>query len=258
MENIAKSPPIASRSAPAPYGLGNCTLSPLTLGLVNCGGIGALLFTAIYLLEGATRPGYDAWSQPISALSLGPGGWVQQVNFVVYGALLVLSAVGWYRFLSPARGAIWFPLLQGIGGLCLIGAGLFSTDPFPGYPPGVKPGTSTLHGTLHGIFAWVLILALAMSCFALATLVRSAQVSQRRGWYVYSLVAGILILIFWGAFLDGASGQLAGLAPLAGLAERLSALSHDLWLCAITAALVIQHWRRSRDSADGESSDGAR
>jgi hypothetical protein len=258
MENIAKSPLIASRSSSAPYGLGSGTLSPLTLGLVSCGGIGALLFTVIYLLEGAMRPGYDAWQQPISALSLGPGGWAQQANFVVYGALLVLSSVGWYRFLSPVRGAIWFPLLQSIGGLCLIGAGVFSTDPFPGYPPGVRLDASTMHGTLHGIFAWVLILALAMSCFALATLVRSAQVPQRRGWYAYSLVTGILILIFWGAFLDGASGQLAGLAPLAGLAERLSALSHDLWLCALTAALVIQRWRRSRESADGERSDGAR
>lgn len=258
MERIAKSPLIASRSEPAPHGLGNGALSPLTLGLVSCGGIGALLFTAIYLIEGATRPGYDAWRQPISSLSLGPGGWLQQVNFVVYGALLVLSAVGWYRFLTPARGAIWFPLLQGIGGLCLIGAGVFSTDPFPGYPPGSSLLTSTLHGTLHGIFAWVLILALAMGCFAWATLVRSAQVSQRRGWFVYSLITGILILIFWGAFLDGAAGQIAGLAPLAGLAERLSAMSHDLWLCVLTAALVVQRWRRSSTPADGERSDGAR
>ncbi|HEY1387444.1 MAG TPA: DUF998 domain-containing protein [Ktedonobacterales bacterium] len=258
MENTAKSPLIANRSSPAPYGLGNGTLSSLMLGLVSCGGIGALLFTAIYLIEGATRPGYDAWQQPISTLSLGPGGWAQQVNFVVYGALLVLSAVGWYRFLSPVRGAIWFPLLQGIGGLCLIGAGVFSTDPFPGYSPGARPGTPTLHGTLHGIFAWVLILTLAMSCFALAILVRSAHVSQWRGWYVYSLVTGILILIFWGAFLDGASGQIAGLVLLAGLAERLSAMSHDLWLCVLTAALVVQHWRRSRYFADSESSDGSR
>lgn len=263
MEHTAKPPPIASRASPTPYRLGHGTLSPLTLGLVSCGGIGALLFTALYLLEGATRPGYDAWQQPISALSLGSGGWAQQVNFIVYGALLVLSAVGWYRFLTPVRGAIWFPLLQGVAGLCLIGAGVFSTDPFPGYPPGVTPGSATLHGTLHGIFAWVLILALAMGCFAFATLVRAAQGSpqstQGRGWFIYSLVTGIVILIFWGAFLDGASGNITGLAPLAGLTERLSALSHDLWLCVLTMGLVIQHRSRSsRPSTAGDSADGAR
>ena len=76
--------------------------SPLTFGLVSCGGIGAFLFTVTYLIEGFTRPGYDAWQQPISALSLGPGGWVQQVNFVVFGVLMVLSAC-WLVSVPDAR-----------------------------------------------------------------------------------------------------------------------------------------------------------
>ena len=33
--------------------------SPLTLGLVSCGAIGAVLFTLTNVLEGITRPGYD-------------------------------------------------------------------------------------------------------------------------------------------------------------------------------------------------------
>lgn len=245
MKNISKSSSSASNSTSAPYGLGAGVGSPLTLGLVSCGGIGALLFTAVYLIEGATRPGYDAWSQPISSLSLGHGGWAQQVSFVVYGVLLVLAAVGWYRFLAPVRGAIWFPVFQALSGLCLIGAGVFSTDPFPGYPPGVSPEPATLHGTLHGLFAWTLIVALAIGCFAFATLVRAAQAQGKRGWFAYSLVTGILILIFWGLFLDGATEGVAGLIPLAGLAERLSAMCHDVWLCAITIAFMVHFWSRS-------------
>jgi hypothetical protein len=149
---------------------------------VSCGGIGALLFTATYLLEGVTRPGYDAWQQPISALRLGLGGWVQRVNFVVFGVLLVLSAVGWYRVLLPERGAIWFPVLQGISGLCLMGAGVFSMDPFPGYPPGADRATSTVHGELHSIFAWVLILSLAQGCFTLGIFL--GRRPHWRGWAV--------------------------------------------------------------------------
>ena len=79
--------------------------SPLTLALVSCAGIGALLFTVTYAIEGFIRPGYDAWQQPIGTLSLGPGGWTQRVNFVVYGVLLLLSAAGWYRLLMPGRDA---------------------------------------------------------------------------------------------------------------------------------------------------------
>ncbi len=220
--------------------------SPLTFGLISCGGVGALLFTAVYLIEGATRPGYDAMQQPISALSLGPGGWLQQSNFVVYGILLVLSSVGWYRHLTPERGAIWFPLLQGISGLCLIGAGFFSMDPFPGFPPGTALAQSTAHGTLHTIFAWVLILSLAVGCFALA--LHFAFELHWRGWAVYSWVTGALILVFWGLFVTNAP------TSPGGLMERLSAASHDLWLCVLTAMLFLQ--RRASASPSVLSSSG--
>jgi hypothetical protein len=191
--------------------------------------VGAFLFTASYLLEGVTRPGYDAWQQPISALSLGPGGWMQQANFVVFGVLLALSALGWYRLLTPAPAAPWFALLQGLGGLGLIGAGVFSMDPFPSYPPGTTSSSATTHGMLHTICAFVIILALALSCFTLAT--HFARVLHWREWMVCSYIAGVLMLVLWGAFVEYPT------SPAAGLVERLSAGSHDLWMCALLVTL---------------------
>jgi len=66
--------PRAANGRPArpPY-LGSGASIP-TLLLVACGTLGGVAFTAVYLAEGAFRSGYDAVSQPISALSLGPGG----------------------------------------------------------------------------------------------------------------------------------------------------------------------------------------
>src|SRR5262249_53760150 len=49
------------------------------------GSLAPVLFTVVYLIEGVTRPGYDGWKHSISALSLGPGGWLQQANFVFLG-----------------------------------------------------------------------------------------------------------------------------------------------------------------------------
>jgi hypothetical protein len=187
------------------------------------------MFTVTYLIEGITQPGYDAWKQAISALSLGRHGWVQQVNFIVYGVLLILAAVGWYRLLPPGRNAIWFPLCQGIGGLGLIGVGLITS------------------GTLHTLLAYVLIYALAIGCFALAP--RFWIERRWRGWTVYSDITGVLILLFWGIFVQGANGNLAKVTPIAGLVERLSAGSHALWLCALSATLLVQHWIRRRASA---------
>jgi hypothetical membrane protein len=229
MENVSEPTPLAVQSATPPSALWKGLQSPRTRALVSCGGIGALLFTITYLIEGFTQPGYDAWQQAISALSLGPGGWVQQVNFIVFGVLLVLASVGWYQLLLPGRNAIWFPLFQGLGGLGLIGVGVVTS------------------GTLHTLLAYALIYALAIGCFALAP--RFWVDRQWRGWAVYSGITGALVLLFWGMFIQGANGNVAGLTPLAGLVERLSAGSHALWLCVLTATVLVQLRRRSSASA---------
>jgi hypothetical protein len=58
---------------PGPRSIG-AGATPLALVLVTTGAAWSFLFLAVYLLEGATHPGYDAWTQPVSTLSLGPGG----------------------------------------------------------------------------------------------------------------------------------------------------------------------------------------
>src|SRR5260370_35605360 len=87
---------------------------PRTLLLwLTVGVAGAVLFTMIYLIEGVTRPGYSAWQQPISALSLGPGGWVQQANFVVFGFCTPFLAWSVHKILKGGAGAITYPLRRG-------------------------------------------------------------------------------------------------------------------------------------------------
>jgi hypothetical protein len=70
METISGSAPIAGQSEPSSSAFMKSLQSPLAFGLVSCGGIGAFHFTVTYLVEGFTRPGFDDWQQPISALSL--------------------------------------------------------------------------------------------------------------------------------------------------------------------------------------------
>jgi len=232
MENISASTPVASQPGPTLSNLRQNLQSPLTFGLMICSGIGAFLFTAVYLLEGATRPGYNAAFQPVSSLSLGPGGWVQQVNFVVFGILTLLSAAGWYRLLRPEKFAIVMLFLQSLAGLALIGAGFFSLDPFPGYPPGVVLAAPTLHGTIHTICAWVIILSFAVVCFAFGSYL--AFKVHWRGWAAYSWLSGILIIVFWDLFISFSPG------PASGVVERFSTLSHALWSCLILVAFFLE------------------
>src|SRR5215471_13730695 len=68
------------------------------------GSLAPVVLTAVYLTEGATRLGYDGWRHSISALSLGPGGWLQQANFVLLDINVLIVAVVW-RVLAPATPA---------------------------------------------------------------------------------------------------------------------------------------------------------
>src|SRR6266704_711398 len=104
--------------------------------LIAGGAIGPLLFIIVLLIEGATRPGYSAWHNYGSSLSLGPGGWVQIANFIVCGLLMLCFAIGLRQVFRTGKGAVWGPLLLGIFGVSLIVAGVFVTDPSLGYPPG--------------------------------------------------------------------------------------------------------------------------
>ena len=62
-------------------------------GLLWGGVVGPVLFIAVFLIEGLTRPGYSAWRHYVSQLATGTGGWVQVVNFLVCGALVIAFIV---------------------------------------------------------------------------------------------------------------------------------------------------------------------
>src|SRR5262249_57191439 len=114
---------------------------------------------------GATRAGYRALAEPISALSLGRGGWRQRLSFVVCGVLVCASAAGWRAALAPGRGAVAFPVLRVAAGVGLVMDGLFAQDPSGGYPPGARAAGATGHGQVHTPFPRVTITALATRCF---------------------------------------------------------------------------------------------
>jgi hypothetical membrane protein len=162
--------------------------------MLACGAIGPLLFIVVFLIEGATRPSYSAWHNFVSSLSEGPGGWMQIANFIVCGALALPFAVGLRRVLGSGRGSTWGPILMGLFGLGLIGAGIFVTDPLLGYPPGA-PSTITVHGTLHNLLSLVVFASLVAACFVLARRFRSD--AAWRGWAAYSIVTAIVVVVFF-------------------------------------------------------------
>ena len=62
---------------------------------------------------------YSPIAEPVSALEAGPNGWVQQVNFVVFGVLTIAFALGLHRGLRPTRAGIVGPALLFLSGIGL-------------------------------------------------------------------------------------------------------------------------------------------
>jgi hypothetical protein len=230
--------PAHSNTTPAKArpSLDGATLSPTTLALIACGTLGGILFATVYLIEGATRPGYVAWQQAISALSLGAGGWMQQVNFVLFGALTLCSVIGWRQALLPGPASLGYPVLKAASGIGLIVDGFFSQDPAPGYPLGAVIGAPTTHGTIHVIFAFVSITAIAIGDFVLAW--RFSTEPRWRIWALFAALTGVLTIVFIALF--GATGAHGGIA---GVYERVATGVNSVFGIAVFVRLLLD--RRS-------------
>jgi hypothetical membrane protein len=202
--------------------------------LLICGIVGPLQFTLVYLIEGATRPGYNAVQDAVSSLGLTRAGWVDSLSVTIGGILLIGFALGALYGLRPA-GYLWGPLLLLIAGLGMTVAGIFPTDPAQGYPPGTPPGPAvgnTLHGNVHALVgAPATFGGLTASCFVFAWGFRRDV--EWRAWSPYALITALVIVASFAGFVVSSfhSGP-------AGLFERIAFTSAFIWIIGLALRLL--------------------
>jgi hypothetical membrane protein len=207
--------------------------------LIACGAIGPLLFIIVFLIEGATRPGYSAWHNFVSSLSLSDQGWMQVANFLVCGLLALGFAVGLRLVLRPGKSSVGGPLLLGIFSLGLIMAGLFTTDPNLGYPPGSPMnGHQTLHGTVHGIAGIIVFFSVGLASLIMAR--RFAGDPHWKGWTAYSIITGIVVIVFFIASIGASALDAAGTLPNSptGLLQRIAIIVGWGWVALLAIRLL--------------------
>jgi len=211
-------------------------LSTTTRLLLACGVIGPLLFIIVFLIEGATRADYNPFRYPISSLSIGAMGWTQAANFLLLGALLVAFAIGLQRTLKGSRGGLWGPILIGLAGIGLFGAGIFTTDPIFGYPPDAPLVLAqyTWHGHLHDLCSVLFFAGVPIASFVFC---RRFATSGERGWALYSLLSGLGMLAF---FVLAAIGfdQISAFVYVAGVFQRLSISLGLIWVALLALRLM--------------------
>jgi len=194
-----------------------------------CGLLAGPLFVGTFLVSGAFRDGYDPLRHPVSSLALGPAGWVQVASFLVAGVLTLVFALGLRQSLKPGPGAAAGPILIGVWGAGLVGAGVFLTDPVSGYPAGTpaSPDQPSWHGLLHD-----LVFSLpGFAGFAAAIFVLAYAFARRHApaWAVYSGLSGIAFVVLFVLASAGFS-QDPRWVSTAGLLQRLTVGIGWLWL----------------------------
>ena len=177
-------------------------------------------------------------AEPVSALEAGPNGWIQQVNFVVFGLMMLAFAVGMDRGLRPPRTWTLGPAL-----LCIAGIGLFLAAAFPlredaagvTYDPG-----------LHFVAGVTFFLSTSLALLALSR--RLPKDSHWRGLAAYTAACGVLAFIGFVVLGRFAIPDGAPLHDYAGLAQR-TVLLLVTFPCLVVLALRLRTSRRLSSSS---------
>jgi hypothetical protein len=180
-------------------------LSNKATALLTLGALAGPLYLFVSAAQIALRKGFDPTRHSWSLLSNGDLGWIHIVNFILTGLLTLLGAIGVKMVLNEGIGKTWAPLLLGLYGVSLIGAGIFVADPVNGFPPGTAATSIiTTNGLLHLISGSIGFLGLIAACFIFA---RRFRRLKEKTWSTFSLLTGI---IFFAAFFGIASGSQPG------------------------------------------------
>ncbi len=201
-----------------------------TRALAGAGIVGPILFTVGFLALGLLRRGdYDWIARQISDLTAGPYGWAQQLNFIVFGLLLVAFAVGLYRGVQATRTGVAGPAILALNGVGLVVAGTF---PLRENAAGVVYDPNGVHSVNGAIF----FLSIGIALVAVSLRLRADP-----GWRdlaAYTLVTGIALVVLF--FALGLLALRAG-APLHAWLGLLQRLVLAVWFpCIIVLALRLR------------------
>lgn len=198
----------------------------VTRSLLGWGVVAGPFYVVVSLVLAFIRPGFDITHHALSLLMLGEHGWMQQVNFIVTGLMVLAASYGVLRTVRSGRG-LAIGSLTAVYGLCLVLSAVFPPAPMDGFPTEQAQARSG-DGILHLLFGALGFVALAAAAFAYARW--AAHRGESRHVHL-GMWCGALILV---GFVGGAA--LAQL-PVGVAALWVAVLAGWLWLALASAHL---------------------
>lgn len=206
--------------------------SSLALGLsLWTGVVGPILFVLVETIDGAITPGYSAMREAVSYLELGPGGWIQILNFLVTGLLLILFALGFFRWMRPLMARVSRAVASAL--LALTGVGLVMASLFLPDPIGVTQ--HSVSGILHNVAFSTVFFPLGLACLFIGS-----RLWRAKGWRIhswYGLIIGLPIcLIALASLIFPQSTP----PPWGGLFNRVVIIIAFAWYVLLAIRLLLQ------------------
>jgi hypothetical membrane protein len=140
-----------------------------------------------FLLEIGWEPLKNPSGAWPSGLSLGPYGWIQNLNFALSGVLLAIFAVGLHR--GVRSGSKTGPAFLFAAGLAMSLLA-FETDPIEG------TGPRTMHGWVHDASFVLFVLALISALFLLWQRMREDRLWRGHARYTFVTAVLAMVLLF--------------------------------------------------------------
>jgi hypothetical membrane protein len=204
--------------------------------LAAAGIFGPLWFTALVVVQGLLIPDYSHVRLPISALAAWPTGWIQTVNFYVFGTSIVAFAVALNRGIQRGRARDIGTALFLMSGLGVIASGIFPWHMVQGIP------TETPAHVVGAITAF--------ACLGFGAVVISYAMKPDVRWQdlaKYTRLTGVAALILFVTVGFFAVDDGAPFHPWAGLLQRVLCVVWFAWMIAV--AFHLRRLARSLSSA---------
>ncbi|WP_199489228.1 DUF998 domain-containing protein [Micromonospora craniellae] len=187
--------------------------------LLWLGALGSWLFVVTFVLDGWTRPGYSPVRHPVSALALGPRGWLQTANFILCGLGITAGSVA----IADTLGSVVLAATVAAFGVSLVASGVFPMDAMRAYPPGTPDETPVEVSMRHRLHDWAGVVV--FGALPLAAIV-AAVVLPEVGWKWYSALTAAAALAGFAAFGQAWEQD----RPRTGLVQRATIVVGWVWL----------------------------
>jgi hypothetical protein len=189
------------------------------------GMVAPALFVAVFTIEGWLRPGYNPLSTYVSALSLGPRGWIQMANFIVLGLLLFVFTRAVAAEFESGKASRWGTILLTIIAILFVISGPFRMDPM--FTPANQV---TVHGTIHGISGAIIFVLMPISCFVYLRRFRTDPQWHFLQWWTLALgiVTAVALVVF--SVISKSPDLQNAFINWLGLLQRALIVPYMLWL----------------------------